>query len=213
MTMHYFYRPFSAQFRKQRLNLLTRTLSMGPTMKILDIGGNSFFWERLFRLLGPRMPRITVVNLYERPSDLPPFVRWVMGDGRGLPFGDRVFDLAFCNSVIEHLGTLESQIALASEVRRVARQYWVQTPDRRFFIEPHFVAPFVHWLPKKAQRRILRRGSLWGLVAHPTREDIDRVLAEVRLLGPYEFHFLFPDAEIKVERFVGLPKSLIAVRQ
>jgi len=213
MTIHNVYSPFLKHFRRQRIRLFLGTLKLDSSTRILDVGGNSFFWERLAPVLGTEMPQVTVLNLYERPASVPPFVRWMVGDGRRLPFDDGAFDLAFSNSVIEHLGTIDSQMAFASEIRRVAEKYWVQTPDCRFFVEPHYITPFVHWLPKGVQRVMLRWCTVWGLVTRPTPEEIEKNLNEIRLLGPREFRLLFPDAEILVERFLGLPKSLIALRR
>ena len=73
---------------------------------------------------------------------------WISRDATNLhEFGDASFDIAFSNSVIEHLSTFENQARMAAEVRRVARAYWVQTPNFWFPIEPHFLVPAWHWLP------------------------------------------------------------------
>jgi len=60
----------------------------------------------------------------------------VHADATCLPFADASYDIAFSNSVIEHVTTWERQQAFASEVRRVAPKLWIQTPARCFPIEP-----------------------------------------------------------------------------
>ena len=50
----------------------------------------------------------------------------VTADGCHLPFADQSFDVAFSNSVIEHLGSFERQVQFAAEFRRVARRYFVE---------------------------------------------------------------------------------------
>ncbi len=57
--------------------------------------------------------------------------------------------VVFSNSVIEHVGTWEDQQAFAAEVRRVGRRLWV--PAYECPIEPHYLAPLVHYLPKEVQ--------------------------------------------------------------
>jgi hypothetical protein len=137
-------------------------------------------------------------------------VHWIVGDGCNLPFADGEFDVVFSNSVIEHLGRRESQVCFANEVRRVGKAYWVQTPDPRFFIEPHYLSPFIHWLPIPIRSRLVRYATLWGILARPSDQEIKDRIEELRLIGAKEFRGLFPDAEIIVERFVGMPKSLVA---
>lgn len=212
MNIHDVYGPFLTHFRRRRIDLLVRTLELDARTRILDVGGSAIFWKQLETWFPSAMPRITILNVSAAPANLPPYIGWVQADGCRLPFRDQAFDLAFSNSVIEHVGNLDFQQTFASEIRRVARRYWVQTPDPRFLIEPHYIAPFLHWLPKGARRMLLRRCSVWGWVARPTRQDIEKIVAEIRLVRPREFRHMFPDARILVERLAGLPKSLIAVR-
>ena len=113
---------------------------------------------------------------------------------------------------LEYLGTWERQQAFARELRRVGRGLWVQTPARSFPVEPHLLALFVHWLPLRWQRRLVRNFTGWGLLTRPSQERVDRFLTETRLLGSAEMEALFPDCEIRRERFLGLTKAYVAVR-
>jgi hypothetical protein len=176
---------------------------------ILDVGGTPFNWE----LAGIRS-RLTLLNLSPpRGFDaLPANYGFVVGSGTQLEFDEGAFDVVFSNSVIEHLGSWQQQRAFAREVRRVARGLWVQTPARGFPIEPHLMTPFLHYLPLAWQRRLLRNFSVWGLIARPSREAVDGFLRQTRLLGYQEMRELFPDCEIRRERFLGLTKSYVAVR-
>jgi hypothetical protein len=54
---------------------------------------------------------------------------------------DQEYDIAFSNSVIEHVGDWERQAAFASEIRRVGKNLWIQTPAKECPIEPHYLAP------------------------------------------------------------------------
>lgn len=102
---------------------------------------------------------------------------------------------------------------MAEECRRVGRRYYVHTPNKGFPIEPHLLTSFIHWLPRSLQRRLIRHFTLWGWVARPSRDYCDRLLEQTRLLGKGDLLQLFPDAEIWKERFMGMTKSLIAVRR
>ena len=116
------------------------------------------------------------------------------------------------NSVIEHLGSWEAQVRFANEALRVGRRLWIQTPAREFPIEPHYLAPFVHWLPPARRRQLIRNFTLRGLIDRPNPQQVDEMLREIRLLRRSEFVDLFPGCRIKAERFAGLTKSHIAIR-
>ena len=46
----------------------------------------------------------------------------------------------------------------------------------------------------------------------PSQDQVDQFLASIQLLSKKELKILFPDAKILEERFLGLVKSIIAVR-
>jgi len=133
-------------------------------------------------------------------------------DATRLPFADASFDIAFSNSVIEHVTTWERQQAFAAEARRVAAKLWIQTPARCFPVEPHLLALFFQYLPKKLQIRTARHFTFWGLLTKPTRTQIEEMVSDIRLLTHEEMKELFPDCIILKERFLGLTKSYVAVR-
>jgi hypothetical protein len=199
-------------FRKRRIALCYEKIGVKASSSVLDVGGNGYFWEMARQLGLPFPASITVLNLATEKVDPRCSCNWIVGDATKMPFSDGEFDVVFSNSVIEHVGTAKQQAAMASEVRRVGKWYWIQTPDPRFPVEPHYSTPFVHWLPKNVRRRALPF-TVWGLVWHPTEEKIESMLNEIRLIPKGEFKSMFPDASILVERFAGLPKSLIAFRK
>ena len=97
----------------------------------------------------------------------------------------------------------ERQRAFADEVRRLGRQYFVQTPYRHFPIESHSWLPFVGWLPRRA---------LVPLLGLTNRFWVKRTSPDWYLLDRAEMARLFGDARIVSERFFLMTKSLIAVR-
>jgi hypothetical protein len=208
-NIHLLYGFLMRFFRKKRMQQFVAAFSPTSATTILDIGGTRYNWDTI-----GCPARITMLNLLpsEDSPDHPANYTYVTGDGTKLGYSDNAFDIAYSNSVIEHLHNYENQQKFAAEARRVAKKVWVQTPARCFFVEPHLIAPFVHWLPRSWQRRLLRRFTLWGLITRPTPQQVEDFLAEVRLLNYREMCELFPDCEIRRERFLGLTKSYIAVR-
>ena len=129
-----------------------------------------------------------------------------------LPYSDQSFDIAFSNSLIEHLFIYEKQVKCAQEIRRVGKRLWVQTPAHGFFIEPHLLTPFTHYLPKRWQKRLLKNFTVCGIITRPSPQAIETFLREVRLLNFREMQELFPDCEIRKEKIPFLTKSYIAIR-
>jgi hypothetical protein len=119
--------------------------------------------------------------------------------------------LIYSNSVIEHVGSTENQKRFAAEVLRAGLALWIQTPAQEFFFEPHYMAFFIHWFPRSWQARMLRRGSLWGVLNKPTQAQCDDYVHYNRLLTHKEVQRLFPECRIIKERFLGLTKSYIVV--
>jgi ubiquinone/menaquinone biosynthesis C-methylase UbiE len=203
------YKPFFAAFRTKRLRQLCETFNITEDTEILDVGGSyPTFWK-----YSPIKPKVTLLN--PKPSWLEcaePGFSTVVGDGRSLPFKDKSFDIVISNSVIEHLGCFREQQAFAKEIRRVGRRYWVQTPNRYFFIEPHFLAPMVHFLPRNTRKAVSRYVTWWGLTTHPTKQQVSDLVDEISLLSDREVRLLFPDSETIKEKWCGMTKSIIAYR-
>ena len=202
----------AASFRRRRFALfqdLISSLNHSP-ITILDLGGWQEFWEVMGFTDTPH--KIILLNLHEIQVRYPNFTS-IVGDARKLDtFTDKSVDVVFSNSVIEHLGTYENQKHMANEVRRVGKRYFIQTPNFFFPIEPHFIFPFFHWLPRSARLMLIGRFSLGYIGRKQSREQAMRTLGEFRLLKKNEVKALFPDASIYSERVFGLTKSYIAVK-
>jgi 2-polyprenyl-3-methyl-5-hydroxy-6-metoxy-1,4-benzoquinol methylase len=188
-------------WRENRYRLFLERCGIEPGDRIIDVGAGLGLALERYNDTNP----ITAVDLVPQHNEwlARPNVLVVQGDGTQLAFGDREFDAAFSSSVIEHVPR-ELHEAFASEIRRVARRYFVQTPNRWFLIEPHYQLPLFHFLPKRVQRALNRRFTL-GWQTKGEWEDI-------HLLSARDLRRLFPDATIHRERVFGLTKSLMAVR-
>jgi Methyltransferase domain len=201
----------SPLFRPRRMRRFLRLFEPSRETRILDVGGLPICWQGV-----PCDAQITLLNLYALDDYDRSFMTsnqsTVVGDGTCLDYEDQSFDIVFSNSVIEHVGTMARQTQFAAEAKRVGKGHWIQTPAREFFLEPHYFGPFIHWFPRDVQRRLLRNFTLWGLLGRPTPEHISLVLAELRLLTRTEFRGLFPDCEVWIERFLGMPKSYTAYK-
>jgi hypothetical protein len=206
MNIHDLYAKLSPRFRAKRMYRFAQEFRIDSQTRILDVGGSHHIWTLL-----PVTPKVVLLNLSADHERGDGFTN-VFGDARQLPFKDHAFDLIFSNSLIEHLYTFDQQQQFADECRRVAARYYVQAPNQYFFVEPHLLTPFIHWLPKWARVRLIRNFIIWGLINRPAREDCQQFVDEVRLLTRRDLRRLFPEAEIWCERVLGMSKSLVAVK-
>jgi len=198
------YRFFQDRFRPSRMQAFADNFRITDETRIVDVGGTTQNWGYI-----SEQPQVTICNIDIDDEERGRF-HFRRADGKRLPFGDDSFDIAFSNSVIEHVGDFEQQRAFAEELRRVGKSYYMQTPNRLFFIEPHFIAPFIHLLPRRLFRCLIPYFSVWYWTHKPSREEVDSVFEEIRLLTRDEVRALFPDAKIREEKFLGMTKSFIA---
>jgi hypothetical protein len=201
-----------AQRRARRWEWLREAFPQIEQMSVIDLGGTAESWLR-----APLRPaRVHVVNLEQEDDSgsLPGWLRADQGDACELPAGilSGSYDLVFSNSVIEHVGGHAQRLRFAEAVHKLADRHWVQTPYRYFPVEPHWLFPGFQFLPLSARARVAHR---WPL-AHTKSPTVQDGLAEamsVELLSRSEMAYYFPHAELRLERMLGVVKSLIAVRR
>jgi ubiquinone/menaquinone biosynthesis C-methylase UbiE len=188
-----FQMPVRKFFRKRRFKGFLSTYNSCRT--ILDVGGEHYTWEIIGRREG-----VYLVNMFA-PNNTEGFP-YLLGSGLALPFADKSFDLAFSNSVIEHVGTEENQFQFAAEMARVGKRIYCQTPSRLFPVDPHLTTPFLHWLPRRwLTPGFLRYFTLNGwLFKKPYEYD-------VTWISKRKLKKMFPGCKITTERFLLVPKS------
>lgn len=211
--------------RRQARGELFRAL-LAPTEhdRILDLGSEE--GDHIAAII-PFRENVTIADIdpaaLARGRERFGFQTATLDESGRLPFPDDHFDIVFCSSVIEHvtvpkerLAAIRSkrqfaaeswqhQVRFADEVRRVAKRYFVQTPNKWYPIESHTWLPLpIVLLPRPAQLRLVAWLDHWW---------IKRTRLDWNLLTAHELELLFPEATIARERTLGLTKSLIAVKR
>ena len=124
------------------------------------------------------------------------------GDARDLSrYADGEFDVCFSSSLIEHFPSLHEQQTVAREIRRVARSYFVQTPNRYFPLEPHFLFPGWQFMPLPVRTALLQRRRFGWMPRAENESQARDAVTRIRLLTRREMGELFPDAVVTPERF------------
>jgi len=197
----------AGRYRKKRFEFFQTLLSkIEKPISILDVGGTYQYWK----LMGENSENIqlTILNL-ENSNSMTDDIAYISGDARQMKFGDLSFDVVFSNSVIEHVGDLNEQKKMASEIRRVGKRYFVQTPNRSFPLEPHYLFPFFQFLPMKWRIWLVRHYKLGWMPQQENEEKANEMINSIRLLSKQELINLFPDGKLYEEKIFGLTKSFI----
>jgi hypothetical protein len=199
------------RLRRRRFGRFMELLDRLPRpVRILDVGGTETFWQ-MMGVDELEAVSITLLNVFDNPTESP-HIHSLTGDGCDLSqFADGEFDVVFSNSVIEHVGTWENQCRMASEIRRVGRSYFVQTPNHFFPVEPHFQYPCFQFLPRWLKVRLLTSRPIGWYPQAENNEQAGMWADEIRLVTRREMRRLFPEADLLAERYWGLAKSFMAI--
>jgi len=209
------YRQYSSlirQFRKKRMKKFLKFMAPKEDEIILDVGGTSYNWKLI-----DINNQVVLLNLKpptKKPDrkDKDTNLSYVTGDATKMKYAESEFDICFSNSVIEHVGSIEKQKQFAKEVMRVGKKMWIQTPAKTFFFEPHYLTVYLHWLPKKYQKRLIRYFSMWGILSKPNQLKINDLVNRTRLLTYKELIVIFPNCSIIKERFMFMTKAYIIIK-
>ncbi len=199
-------RPFSQYSRRKRLRVFLKEMKLTGGERIIDLGGSAVFWADVEPSL-----HVTVVNLPGMlcKSEMPAHHSFVYleADACNLEqFPDNSFDIAYSNSVIEHVGGESRRKSLAAEARRLAPRYWVQTPSIYFPIEAHNHMPFWWFYPASVRRYFIGR---WSKKLPAWTE----MIIGTTVLDFKELKALFPDGLVYTERVLGFIKSYSLYRR
>ena len=121
---------------------------------------------------------------------------------------DNSYDWVFSSAVLEHVGNTEKQIEFIKECARVGKGIFLTTPNRCHWLEFHTKLPFIHWLPKKLHRAILKALGMefWSREENlnlMTKRDLS-MMASTMLRDEFQF-------EIKTVWALGMPSNLILI--
>ena len=211
---------FAHRFRANRMRYFEQSffraafrdvLEAAPrTIRILDIGGTYDFWNALtFQYLD--RCEITLLNPEKRGNpENSPNVHYMEGDTTDLSaFQERDFDLVFSNSCIEHVGRFPEWLRMAEGMRRVGTYYFLQTPNRYFPMEPHFMLPFFHFLSLKIKAWLFQHFDLGYFQKSGDWTKCIQEVDSIHLLSLHDLKRLFPDGQVKKEKLLGLTKSFM----
>jgi SAM-dependent methyltransferase len=153
---------YSYRVREKIFNIFMTAIAPTEATRVLDVGVASIEKSRevnYFEKLYPYPGNITCAGI-EDASFLEkryPGLKFVLiKQGEKLPFFDKQFDVVFSHAVLEHVGSHERQAFFINELCRCGKSVFITTPYRYFPIEVHTGIPFLHFLPKRIFRKIIK---------------------------------------------------------
>lgn len=206
-TFQHFLRPYQARARARRSVWFKAAMNIRPGMRVMDLGGSPMIWRFIDVPLD-----ITLLNIEHDPNAAAECAdvrqhkfSFITGDACEVDLPSNSFDLAFSNSVIEHVGDQNRRAAFAGQIRRLAPKYWVQTPAKYFPIEAHTGMPFWWYYPEALRQRLIRN---WRRELPAWTEMVEGTT----LVERAELKSIFPDSTIFSERAFLIVKSYAAFR-
>ena len=196
------------RFRRKRFALFFDLMQINNSTTILDVGGLPYDWIEL-----GYQGKVICVSLSRIREGLwgDGNIIYLRQDATALPYPDKAFDVVYSNSLLEHVGR-HNQAQVAYEIRRVAKRYWVQAPNRYFPIELHYYALFYHQMPYGLRKLI---ATYWtSFVRKVLLRKPNYYLSEIDTIYPSRFgelQTLFPEAKIIKEKVLFFTKSYIVV--
>ena len=197
--------------RKKIYCKLSECVELEQLENILDVGvtPDEAAYSNFFECFYPYKDRITALSDQDASGleNVFPGLKFVQGDGCDLPFGNKEFDLVFSSAVLEHAGAFERQKKFVAEAVRCSKKYvFLTTPNRCHPFEFHTYLPFLHWLPKKWHRAILK---MIGLDYLSKEENLN--LLDCKTLHRICKELGIADYRIHHVNFLGLPSNLLLV--
>ena len=147
------------KFMRQRFDLFVDLIDINTGDLIVDLGGGPGEFMELFTDKNKKY-KISIADISREALQVARekgFETILLEESAPLPFKDKEVDVIFCNSVIERCTISKSSIwtmtndkqfkkeafraqsFFASEIERVSKRYFVQTPSKSFPVESHCV--------------------------------------------------------------------------
>lgn len=206
---------FRAKRFEEIRRIIQKVLDEKGHAEILDLGGSEKYWligSDFIRSNRGRL-KFTVINPEVQESSDASLFNFMVGDACDPAlFEGRRFDFVHSNSVIEHVGDMAQIEQFAKNTRRLGDRYYMQTPDFWFPYEPHFRFPGFQWLPAAARAWLMTKMKLGFFARQADLREARGHVDSIRLLTARRVAGLFPDAQIRRERVLGLSKSILAVK-
>lgn len=190
-------------------------------IRIIDLGGTAAFWED-WGITSDHHVEITLINNHHIDTTQKgydhsiPFIKEQIKDVNELETHDFYgYDLIFSNSMIEHLESNALQKRLCEVIEASGLPYFIQTPNKKSLVDPHFphpLVPFFAAYPKRLQATLLTIHHFNGGTRAVSHQEAWQRLKYYTPLSKTGFERLLPEGTLTAESFLGIAPSLVMTR-
>ena len=128
----------------------------------LDIGTTNDFDKKSSNLIIKNLREITILKSISNQKIDESFfnislTKSITNDFTNIEIDKMSSDLVISSATIEHVGNEKNQIKMIENIIKLSKKYFViTTPNKLYPIDFHTKIPFIHWLPKKVHRFLLK---------------------------------------------------------
>ena len=164
--------------------IVQEALAGKKTNRILDIGcSNALVLDTVVEELIPNFAVGIDMDAAVAPAPTPKRVV-LIGDAMQLPLSSASMDVVICNHTYEHVPDPHKLFAEIDRVLVPDGLVYFSAMNASWPMEPHYHLPFLHWLPERIAKAILRtRGFPAGYLEKPLRR-----FQLVDLVSAFEIH-------------------------
>ncbi len=194
----------SLYIRKKQYSLFNKYLRPNNLKSIIDIGvtpDEILVDSNFFEYIYPYKNNLIIASVEDceqlvKKFNVKKFVK--LKAGTKYPFKKNEFDILTSWATLEHVGGLNEQKLFLSELNRIGKSFFITTPYRFFFYELHTGLLFIHWLPPRVFRKILKMLGMtfWANERYLNLlsiTDLNKILPQDKLIKVeifYSFGFL-----------------------
>ena len=204
-------------FRNKRLQKLLPMIKYYYEKKgyvyIADFGGSEAYWKDFMSYIIKYNVIIFIFNKTFKATKSNRFQMLAHDCCERSSFHSRFFDIVHSNSVIEHVGGKRRKRSFAREIKRSGKSYFIQTPNKNFIIEPHFMMPFFNLIPLNIKVFLLNHFNIGYFKKTKCTEKSKKIINEIKLLSYKDIEGFFYGTHIHKEKILGLTKSFIAIKK
>ena len=137
----------SSERAEEVLSLLKERVALEGKV-ILDLGCGGAPLSESFQRMSTFLVGLDIDERCVREAQKNTSLELVLGDATRIPFKNDSFGFVLCNDVLEHV---RDEAKLIQELLRVLAcngAAYIQCASRYQIIEPHFLLPFLSWIPR-----------------------------------------------------------------